>query len=193
MKLYFAALAAALLASPAYAASIISEGQTAAQDCAIAAGKTAAPLSQRQFQNGMAACTAALAGDLSLKAQAGTLVNRGLLQAAAGDANAAIADFTAGIARDPSLAAAYMSRGNALMHARRYSEARADFDQAISLNVADMHVAYFNRGGAQEELGNKVAAYRDYLKARELVPGFKPASLELARFQVTERRVADSR
>jgi tetratricopeptide (TPR) repeat protein len=186
MKLYFAAVVA-LLASPAYAASVISEGQTVAQDCSIAAGKADAPLSQRQFNNGMAACNAALTGDLSLKAQAGTLVNRGLLQANTGDTNAAIADFTAGIARDPSLAAAYLNRGNALMRAQRYSEARADFDQAIGLNVADAHVAYFNRGGAQEELGNKVAAYRDYLKAQQLAPGFKPAGLELARFQVNAR------
>jgi tetratricopeptide (TPR) repeat protein len=187
MKLYFAAAAALLFASPAFAASVISEGQTAAQDCAIAAGKSGAPLSDRQFNKGMVACNAALTGDLSLKAQAGTLVNRGLLQVSAGDTSAAIADFTAGIERDPNLAAAYLSRGNALMRAQRYSEARADFDRAISLNVADAHVAYFNRGGAQEELGNKVAAYRDYLKAQELAPGFKPASLELARFQVTPR------
>lgn len=188
MKLYFAAATAvALLASPVHAASVISEGQTAARDCVIAAGKSAAPLSERQFNNGMAACTAALKGDLSMKAQAGTLVNRGLLQVSAGDTNAAIADFTAGIERDPSLAAAYLSRGNALMQARRYSEARADFDQAIALKVSDAHVAYFNRGGAQEELGNKVAAYRDYLKAQELAPGFKPARLELARFQVNAR------
>lgn len=185
MKLYFAAATALLLASPAFAASVVSEGQTAAQDCAIAAGKTG--VSDRQFNQGMAACNAALTGDLSLKAQAGTLVNRGLLQASAGDTGAAIADFTAGIERDPSLAAAYLNRGNALMRAQRYSEARADFDQAISLKVADAHVAYFNRGGAQEELGNKVAAYRDYLKAQELAPGFKPASLELARFQVNAR------
>lgn len=187
MKLYFAAAAALLLASPAFAASVISEGQTAAQDCAIAAGKSGAPLSERQFNNGMAACNAALTGDLSLKARAGTLVNRGLLQVSAGDTSAAIADFTAGIERDPSLAAAYLSRGNALMRVQRYSEARADFDQAISLKVAHAYVAYFNRGGAQEELGNKLAAYRDYLKAQELAPGFKPARLELARFQVNAR------
>jgi tetratricopeptide (TPR) repeat protein len=190
MKLYFAAAAVALLASPAFAASVISEGQTAAQDCAIAAGKSGAPLSDRQFNRGMTACNAALAGELSLKAQAGTLVNRGLLLVSAGDTSAAIADFSAGIERDPSLAAAYLNRGNALMRARRYSEARADFDRAISLKVADAHVAYFNRGGAQEELGNTVAAYRDYLKAQELAPGFAPARLELARFQVNARVAA---
>jgi hypothetical protein len=55
----------------------------------------------------------ALTGDLSLKAQAGTLANRGLLQANTGDTNAAIADFTTGIVRDSSLAAAYFNRGNA--------------------------------------------------------------------------------
>ena len=37
-----------------------------------------------------------------------------------------------------------------------------------------------------------VAAYHDYRRAQELAPDFKPASLELARFQVV-RRVAGVR
>ena len=191
MKLYLTAVAAAaLLAPPSHAASIVSEGQTSALECAAAAGRSAAPMTERQSNNAMAACNAALSGDLSLAARAGTLVNLGLLRMASGDADAALADFTAAIARDPGLGAAYLSRGNALMRAHRFNEARADFDQAINLKVADVHIAYFNRGGAQEELGNKVAAYRDYLKAQQLAPGFKPAGLELARFQVTGTHVA---
>ena len=61
------------------------------------------------------------------------------------------------------------------------------------LAISDLHVAYFNRGEAQEASGNLVAAYHDYRKAQELAPNFQPASQELARFSVTERRVADIR
>ena len=194
MKLYFAAAAAlALLASaPSQAASVMSGGRSNAQDCAMAAGSSAS-LTSRGFNNGIAACNAALKNDLSHTAMAGTLVNRGIIQASAGNDSEAVADFNAAIARDGRLAAAYMNRGTAMLRANRFDEARNDFDQAISLKAGDLHVAYFNRGEAQEALGNLLAAYRDYRYAQELAPNFKPASLELARFQVNDRRLADNR
>jgi tetratricopeptide (TPR) repeat protein len=196
MKVHLAAAAViALFASaPSQAASVMSAGSTVQEDCFRAAQSQArTALSDRSLGNGIAACTAALTGDMSQLARAGTLVNRGILQAAAGNDAAAIADFDAGLARDPNLAAGYMNRGSALLRTARYTEARSDFDHAISLNTSDLHVAYFNRGEAQEASGDLVAAYHDYRKAQELAPDFKPASMELARFQVTSRRVADSR
>ncbi|HYS45195.1 MAG TPA: hypothetical protein VEM35_02080, partial [Rhizomicrobium sp.] len=145
MKLYFAAAAAiALFASaPSQAASVMSAGSTVQEECFRAAQSQArAPLSQRSLGNGIAACNAALTGDMSQLARAGTLVNRGILQAAAGNDTAAIADFDAGLARNIDLAAGYMNRGSALLRAARYTEARADFDRAIGLNTSDLHVAY---------------------------------------------------
>lgn len=193
MKLVFAAAAtAALIASmPAHATSVISAGLKPQQECAMAAGQQ--NLTQRQWNNAMAACNAALKGDLSQTATAGTLVNRGLLQVAAHNDAAAMSDFDAGVARDANLSAGYMNRGAALLRAGRYDAARADFDRAILLNATDLHVAYFNRGEAQEASGNLVAAYHDYRKAQELSPGFQPAQTELARFQVAPRRLADNR
>jgi tetratricopeptide (TPR) repeat protein len=189
MKLYFAAAAVALLASsPSYAVSVMSAGQTVQEDCFRAAQTQS--LSERQVRLGLSACNAALTGDMSQQVRAGTLVNRGILEAAAGRNDAAMADFDAGLARDPGLSAGYMNRGALLLKSGRYAQARADFDRAIELGTPDLHVAYFNRGGAQEASGNLVAAYHDYRKAQELAPNFKPASLELARFQVTSRRVA---
>jgi len=190
MKVIFAAaVAAALIASmPAHANSIISAGLKPVQECAIAAGKL--NLSGRQIVHAMAACNAALNSDLSQIAMAGTLVNRGLLKAAAHDDGAAIADFDAALSHDANLSAGYMSRGAALLRSGRYDAAQADFDHAIALGTADLHVAYFNRGEAEEAAGNTLAAYHDYRRAQELAPDFKPASLELARFQVV-RRVAD--
>ena len=191
MKMYFAAAAIALLAtSPSYAVSVMQAGQTVQEDC-FRAAQTQSP-TERQLRQGLSACDAALTGDMSQLVRAGTLVNRGILQAAAGHTDAAITDFTAGLARDPSLSAGYMNRGALLLSTGRYAQARADFDRAIALGTADLHVAYFNRGGAQEASGNLVAAYHDYRKAQELAPDFKPASMELARFQVTSRRLADT-
>ena len=194
MKLHFAAAAAiALLASsPSYAASVMSAGQTVQEDC-FRAAQSQTPLTERQLRIGLSACDSALTGDMSQLARAGTLVNRGILQAAAGRTDAAIADFDAGLARDPSLSAGYMNRGALLLKNGHYAQALADFDRAIDLGTADLHVAYFNRGEAQEASGNLVAAYHDYRKAQELAPNFKPAGMELARFQVTSRRVADGR
>jgi tetratricopeptide (TPR) repeat protein len=193
MKLYFAAVAAiAMIASvPAHAVSVISAGKLPVQDCSNAAANSGA-MTDRAFNNGIAACNVALKGDLSHTATAATLVNRGIIQASAGHDSDAVADFNAAIARDNTLAAAYMNRGTAMLRADRFAEARNDFDQAISLNANDLHVAYFNRGEAQEASGNLMAAYRDYRHAQELAPNFKPASLELARFQVNDRRMADN-
>jgi|SRR5882724_2768258 len=196
MKLHFAAAAAIALfaAAPANAASVMSAGRTIQEDCFRAAQSQArTPLPERMLGKAIAACNVALTGELSQLARAGTLVNRGILEAVAGRNDAAIADFNAGLARDPNLAAGYMNRGSVLLRLARYDEARTDFDRAIGLNTPDLHVAYFNRGEAQEASGNLVAAYHDYRKAQELAPDFKPASLELARFQVTQRRVADIR
>ena len=193
MKLIFAAAAAAaavFASMPANAVSVISTGLKPVQECAIAAGKQ--DLSDRQMASAMGACDAALKGDLSQNAIAGTLVNRGLLKAAAHDDVAAIADFDAGLSRDASLSAGYMSRGAVLLRTGRYDAARADFDRAIALGAPDLHIAYFNRGSAEEAAGNKLAAYHDYRKAQQLAPNFEPASLELARFQVV-RRVAANR
>src|SRR4051794_6547468 len=120
MKLYFAAAAIALLASsPSYAVSVMSAGQTVQEDCFRAA--QAQTLSERQLRLGLSACDAALTGDLSQQARAGTLVNRGIIQAAAGRTDAAVADFNAGLERDPSLSAGYMNRGALLLKSGRYN------------------------------------------------------------------------
>ncbi|MDB5734443.1 MAG: hypothetical protein JWP16_276 [Alphaproteobacteria bacterium] len=194
MKLYFAAAAAALLASmPVHAAPLTSVGLKPAQECAIAAAKSDT-LTSRQLKTALGACNDAMTGDLSHLAMASTLVNRGLVNVAAHRDDAAMSDFNAAVAQSPDLSNAYISRGTALLHAARYDAARADFDQAIALGHAgNLHIAYFNRAEAQEASGNLVAAYHDYRKAQELAPDFKPASMELARFQVNERRVATIR
>jgi len=193
MKLQTLSVIAAVAAMgipPAQAATtIIGDSVTVACARAAMASPQSAPAQREALQD----CDAALAGKLTAQDRTATLVNRGIVQAAAGRTDAAIGDFADALARDPHLASAYVSRGAALMQLGRYAEARADFDRALSLNAARPELAYFNRGMANEKLGDLTAAYRDYRQAAMLAPGFAPANVELARFQVVPRRVAQNR
>ncbi|HEY0266284.1 MAG TPA: tetratricopeptide repeat protein [Rhizomicrobium sp.] len=185
MKIPFAAMAAlaCLACAPAHALS--SRGM--AEDCFRAAQAIS---SGHAAPDGVAACDAALTGEMPQTLRAGTLVNRGILDAAAGRDDKAIADFTGALALQPDLAAAYMNRGSALLRLQRYDDARTDFTRAIDLGTPNLHVAYFNRGEAEEAAGSATAAYHDYRKAQELAPDFQPAAQELARFTVTRHHVA---
>ncbi len=172
MRLHFAAAAILLASVPAYAQP--------QQDCFNAAAQASAD----HAQDGIAACTLALANDSTARMRAGTLVNRGIIEAAARRDDAAIVDFTAALSNDAGLSSAYMGRGLVMLRTTRYDEARADFTQAIELGVPNLHVAYFNRGEAEEAAGSVTAAYHDYRKAQELAPDFQPAAEELSRCTV---------
>ena len=188
MKKYLAAAAVvAMFASvPAHAAIFIA-GSTSAEDCFRAAQSGASSA------KALASCNMALTSDLSFDARTNTMINRASVQAAAGNNEAALSSYNAAIARDASHADAYMGRGTALLRQGRYSEAKADLTRALTMGVSDAHIAYFNRGGAEEASGDKLAAYHDYQRARELAPDFQPANVELARFRVNDRRIADNR
>ena len=140
MKLYFAAAAAIALfaVAPANAASVMSAGRTIQEDCFRAAQSQArTPLPERMLGKAIAACNVALTGELSQLARAGTLVNRGILEAVAGRNDAAIADFNAGLVLHPgklqsSLALA--GRGYANFLVGNETEAERDFEQSVNLN-----------------------------------------------------------
>ena len=174
-------------ALPAQAATT-TIGDAATVSCAKAAA--ALPSSSPALRIAIGHCTAALDDKLKDADRTATLVNRGILLAASGNTDAAIADHDAALARDAGLSSAYVSRGAALMQAGRFADARADFDRALVRDAAHPEQVYFNRGMANEKLGDLQAAYRDYRQAVALAPGFQPASVELARFQVVPRRVA---
>jgi tetratricopeptide (TPR) repeat protein len=188
MKLVLAAAAAAaMFASIPSHAAMFTAGRTDAEDCfrAAKAGEASA--------RGLASCNLALTTTLSFDARTSTLLNRATLKAASGDNAAAVADYDAAIARDGGRADAYLGRGTAQLRQGHYADAKADLTRALDLGVADAHVAHFNRGSAEEASGDKLAAYHDYQKAQQLAPGFRAAGMELARFRVVDRRVADAR
>jgi tetratricopeptide (TPR) repeat protein len=138
-------------------------------------------------RDSIANCTEALSGKMSEVDRTATLANRGIIETAAGNEEAALGDFNQALARDPQLANVYVNRGAALLRAGRFDDARADFDHAIAMGGDNQAVAYFDRGMAEEKLGNISAAYHDYKSAQSLAPGFKPVTTELARFQLDPR------
>lgn len=193
MKLFLSSAIAALFAIvPAHAATtMVGDTPTIACARAAAAGTPGAQFSQPTRRDALAECNAALADKIVEKDRTATLINRGIILAAAGDVSAALNDYSTALERDPSIISAYINRGSALLRAGRFEEARADFDRAISMGTDQPTLAYFNRGMANEKLGALTAAYRDYKKAQTLSPDFKPASAELARFQVVNRVAAN--
>jgi tetratricopeptide (TPR) repeat protein len=196
MKLYFASaamIACLSAAPPAQAAvTVIGKGQTV--DCFRAAAKAsrdALPMVDRS--DALASCNAALADKILAKDRIATLINRGLIETSAGETDKAIADYDAALALDANMTEAYIGRGLALLRTERYEAARADFDHALAVGTDNAQIVYFDRGVAQEKVGNLTAAYHDYKQALAIAPDFKPASDELSRFHIVDKRVAANR
>ena len=180
-------VAGLLAAIPAHADGAVTRiGQTSATDCFTAAAtvsRTGIALSYVVHWNALASCAEALTNKISAKDRVATLVNRGTIEAVSGDIESSLADYNAALALNPNMADTYIDRGSALMRAARYQDARADFDKALSLGPTNTYIAYFDRGMALEKSGNLTAAYADYKQAVALAPDYKPARVELSRFQ----------
>ena len=99
---------------------------------------------------------------------------RGVAQAALGQFDEAVADFTEAIRRDANSVAAYNDRGNARRKLRKMDEALADFSATIERGAR--HPAVFtNRGLVRHEQGNFDQALADFNSALQIDPRFAPA------------------
>jgi len=176
----FAALgAAALLAVGAAQASTLVIGSGAAQECSDAAEKG------RNDNRAVLACTTALEVEtLNFRDRARTYVNRGVLQMRQRQFSAARADFDQASSIDPALGEAYVNRGATLVGEERYREGVDQIDKGLAMGVKDPEKAFFNRGLANEGLGDLSAAYKDYSRASALKPEWTAPKTELARFTV---------
>jgi tetratricopeptide (TPR) repeat protein len=177
----FAGLAALLAATGAEAA-VVTVGQGFARDCYEAAAAERGDLSALEL------CNAAIEEDfLTRHNRAATLINRGIIYLYRGQYGEALADFDAAIEAEPTLAEGHTHRGVALVAYHDYRTAIDALTQGLSLEPDEPAKAYFNRAIAYEELGDIPNAYRDYRRAAELAPDWRPAQRELARFRVTSR------
>lgn len=171
--------AMAILASSSANAAVTVLGNGVAHSCYEFAEYAGNPT------DGINTCTFALEQTtLSVRDRAATFVNRGILRARKDDAEGALADYDRGLAMDATLAEGYVDRGAAMIALRRYDDAVSEIDKGISLGANRPQIAYYDRGIADEALGNIRAAYEDYKKAVEIQPDFQLARDELTRFRV---------
>lgn len=179
------AMATALLGAPCALstaqAAISVLGNGVAHDCYVQAEY------HMYDKAGIGICNNALKNDvLSSVDRASTLINRGILRAHATDLDGALADYDAALAIGENKGEAYVNRSATLIALKRYGEALHDADQAVQLGTKRMEIAYYNRGLANEALGNIQAAYEDYAAALKAQPRFTAASDQLSRFRVVK-------
>ncbi len=178
MRMVIGLVSAILLVAPAGAAVTVI-GSSSARLCYEAAR------SARMSHGGVAQCDAALAdGGLTGEDEVATYVNRGILRAIGGDVGGAASDYDAALARDPGEAEAWLNKGFLMLRGDHVAAAVPMFDAAIARNTAEPGMAHYGRAVAHELLGDLRAAYADYRRATELVPGWDVPRAELARFQV---------
>jgi tetratricopeptide (TPR) repeat protein len=136
-------------------------------------------------KDGVSTCDFALEQTtLSVRDRAATFINRGILRARANDTQGALADYDQGLEMNATLGEGFVDRGAIMIVLRRYDDALADIDKGIALGANRPQIAYYDRGIADEALGNIRAAYEDYKKAAEIQPDFTLATDQLARFRV---------
>lgn len=185
MDLVFRASAAAVLlfaalAVPANAQRPIEVfGSGYARECFQAVKK------DRMFNaRALELCDAALEQEpLSSSNRAATHINRGILYMRQQSHARAMRDYEAGLALMPDMPEAKINVGAVLYYLGRYSEAVTALDQGVTAkNPETRAAAYYNRGIAQEQLGNYEAAYTDYGRALASDPEFEPAAKQLKRF-----------
>ncbi len=101
--------------------------------------------------------------------QSWALDHRGELRAAAGDGDAALADFEQAVSLDGTRWRAIHNRGVSYAQAGRYKEAEADFDRTLKLMPNFAH-GWFNRGELRYARGDLAAAIKDYDQSLRLAP-----------------------
>ena len=175
-----AAVAAAAAGAASAAVTVL--GDSRAQQCSEAAFHEVADL------NSIELCTAALNdGQLDRRDQAGTYINRGVMQMIRGDYVDARADFDQAIQVDAALGEGWVNRGAVDIIEKRYQDGIADIDKGLELGTEEPAKAYYNRGVAYEGLDDEKSAYLDYQQALVLEPGWDLPRQELLRFTVTRR------
>jgi tetratricopeptide (TPR) repeat protein len=166
---------------PAPAAAICTALTTAAARNCFAAAKFG-----DLHGNGADACTTALASALPDEVKVRVLVDRGVIRLSNDKAKPAIEDFDAAITMNGQVGEAYANRGAAHLALKEYGQAKADIDRGLALGWGEPQRAWFNRGIADEHLGDCKSAYLDFLKASKLDSSWAAPKAELTHFAVEE-------
>lgn len=127
--------------------------------------------------------------NLTLADRAATLVNRGILQLASGEPEAARASYNKALALVDDQGETHINIANMYVLQKRYQQAVEIYTKGIELMQRRRHVAFLNRGLAYEYLENYAAARADYAHALELAPDWVRAKKMLARVTLKQRGV----
>ncbi|MDZ7686298.1 MAG: tetratricopeptide repeat protein [Gammaproteobacteria bacterium] len=147
MRTYSLGLVLAVLTGVTHASSSSSIGTTDAVRCYE---ESRLPLSSQSVRY----CDEAIGGATSPGAiWRRTLSNRGIILASNGKYREALEDHNQAIDMAPSLAQAYVNRGNTHYHMRDFETAITDFDRAIELRALPRHAPYYNKSLALLKLG----------------------------------------
>jgi tetratricopeptide (TPR) repeat protein len=142
----------------------------------------------------MRGCSIVIGSGLSAPMELTTAyANRARASQAAGHPGAALADLSAAIELNPSLAGLYSNRGNIYFAEGKIDRALADYSRAIELNPG-FAGAYFNRGNLYSRVGKLAAAVADLTAAVHLNPKYAPAYFNRAivYFRMGQRKDAIS-
>ena len=182
--LHFNAIPCALLAmgvlmsSPAQAQlSITTFGATEAQACYQDAGD--------DHTTDTGECDKALNGKVQLTRRdvAHTHVNRGIILNRAGRVSEAISDFDAALTIRPSLAEAFLNRGNSYFLKEQYDSALADYETALANGLRKSYAAWYNIGLVYDAKKMPEKAREAYEKALADNPGYRLAEEKLERYK----------
>ena len=182
LSILVGAAALALVAAGTAGAAVTVLGDTTAEQCSQAA------FHEQADDAALRLCSTALAeGVLDRRDQAGTYINRGVMQMIRRDYVDARADFQRAIDVDATLGEGWINRGAVDIIDKRYQEGIDDIDKGLALGTEEPAKAYYNRGVAYEGIDDEKSAYLDYEQALTLEPGWDLPKQELLRFTVTRR------
>lgn len=164
--------------SMAQAVTVMSNS-SAARDCYLAASRTTLKLAA--LHSDYETCTRALKYELlPTRDLAATHINRGIIRVSLEEYQDALADYKEALRVVPGMPEAHISIGNLWYLAGNYQRALTEYSSALQQESRFRFAALYNRGLAQEKLGNPKSAISDYTDALKLNPGFRQASERLA-------------
>lgn len=136
-------------------------------------------------RNALSICDKAIEnGMLNKKDIAATYVNRGIVRSSRGDLEGAVEDYNNALRINPTLGEAFANRGTVYIRKEQYTMALDELDRALSLDLEQPAMVYFNRAIVYEHFGDSTKAYNDYKMASELRPTWDSPQIELTRFTV---------
>lgn len=126
-------------------------------------------------------------GGLKPRDMVATHVNRGIVNTAYGDHEAANGDYERALRIRGHGGEVYANRGNLRFLQRDYQKAMEDYDKALDMEMMGRHIAHLNRGMVSERLGRLQSARQDYEIALEIQPEWAKAIELLTR---VERKIS---